>query len=236
MNPSFEMIVETEMEKYRYKTWATKEPETLEWITSFGPHDIFYDIGANIGIYTLYAASLLPASMIYAVEPDPRNYKRLRENVEKNGYHHVQCYQVAMSSRHRIDNFYVCDLETGASGGQIGAPIDESGEHFEPKESNLITTMDFYWLRESWHIYPPNHIKIDVDGHEGDILEGFYPICNEKVKSLLVEFNGESAPHVEKLRSLGFTIDNRFNRMKKHSRFRREREGIAARNIVFTRG
>ena len=42
--------------EYRAKTLLTKEPETIEWIHTFGSDDIMWDIGANVGVYSLYAA------------------------------------------------------------------------------------------------------------------------------------------------------------------------------------
>lgn len=44
---------------YRGKNFYTKEPETVAWINSFNKKNTFFDIGANIGIYSLYAASLI---------------------------------------------------------------------------------------------------------------------------------------------------------------------------------
>ena len=42
--------------RYRAKTFSTKEPETLDWIDSFEKNSVFWDVGANIGLYSLYAA------------------------------------------------------------------------------------------------------------------------------------------------------------------------------------
>lgn len=235
MKPPFEMIIETEMERYRYETWDSKEAETIVWIDSFGQFDIFYDVGANIGIYSLYSAAIHPKSMIYAVEPDRRNYERLKQNIALNKFFNIQTYNVAMSNKNWIAKFHVPKAEVGSSGGQLREAVDEKGNRFEAEESYLINTMDFAGLIEAWHIYPPNHVKIDVDGKEGEILEGLYPSING-VKSILVEFNHDSNYHVQKLSDLGFTTDNCFNKIGNHSRVRRAKEGIACENVIFTRG
>lgn len=236
MKPPFEMIVESEMEAYRYETFWTKEPETIAWIDSFGDFDIFYDIGANIGIYSLYAALKHSKAMIYAVEPDRRNYERLKENIALNKFYNIQAYNVAMSNRNWIAKFHVPKIEVGSSGGQLREAVDERGNRFEPEESYLINTFDFAGLIEAWHIHPPNHIKIDVDGKESEILEGLH-ICEtwSGIKSILVEFNRDSNYHIQRFIDLGFTTDNEFNKMENHSRIRRAKEGISCENIIFTR-
>ncbi|MBW4509728.1 MAG: FkbM family methyltransferase [Scytonematopsis contorta HA4267-MV1] len=61
------------------------------------PNDSFLDIGANIGIYTLLAASKIESSSIYSFEVLPKNYNRLEENLKINQFQHVQTYQVAIS-------------------------------------------------------------------------------------------------------------------------------------------
>jgi len=66
------------------------------WKRHLVPGDLFVDIGANIGIYTIYAADI--GASVIACEPDPRNYARLVENVEFNGYE-VQTLNVAVADR-----------------------------------------------------------------------------------------------------------------------------------------
>ena len=66
------------------------------WKRHLVPGDLFVDIGANIGIYTMYAADI--GASVIACEPDPRNYPRLVENVEFNGYE-VQALNVAVADR-----------------------------------------------------------------------------------------------------------------------------------------
>ena len=53
---------------YRYKTIATKEPETILWIKSFTENTVFLDIGSNIGVYSLAAYSL-GVSAVYSIDP-----------------------------------------------------------------------------------------------------------------------------------------------------------------------
>ena len=74
----FKMRTETPMEKYRAETFWDKEPECLAWIGSFAPTDEFVDIGANVGVYSLFANSLYPDMWVYAFEPMKENMEALQ--------------------------------------------------------------------------------------------------------------------------------------------------------------
>src|SRR2546430_8849931 len=64
----------SESEQYRAETYASKEPETIAWLTEeLREGDVFFDVGANIGLYSLYAAKLRPSCRVYAFEPESHN-------------------------------------------------------------------------------------------------------------------------------------------------------------------
>jgi FkbM family methyltransferase len=232
MTLPFKMITETDMEKYRAESFWDKEPETVAWIQSFKPGQVFFDVGANVGVYSLYAASLYPDMLIYAFEPVIANFRRLTENVELNGFDNIHCFNVAVGERDRIVDLHIPREGVGQSGAQIGGAVDEHGEAFEPSMSPKVMEcrLDNFLSRRVEN----THIKIDVDGREESALIGIkYFIA---VDSILVECNGdaeiieETIPEEEE-----FTTDNEFNRHPEHSSIRRAKEGITAQNIIFTR-
>ena len=65
-------------------TFLSKEPETLEWINSFHPNSVFFDVGANIGLYSIYAAKSVNAE-VYCFEPSVFNLPILAKNIYLNG-------------------------------------------------------------------------------------------------------------------------------------------------------
>ena len=76
-----------EITDWRINTFFTKEPETLEWIDSFkGEKIVFWDIGANIGLYSLYAAIKHPNIEIVSFEPSVNNLRILSRNIYKNNF------------------------------------------------------------------------------------------------------------------------------------------------------
>ena len=71
------------LNRYRHNTFFTKEPETLQWMDGFAQDAVFYDIGANVGLYSIYAAKKRNAQ-VYSFEPSFFNLEFLARNVYKN--------------------------------------------------------------------------------------------------------------------------------------------------------
>ena len=96
------------LEDYRAKSYATKEPETLDWLEDdLRDNDVFMDIGANIGLYSLYAAKLSPSCTVFSFEPEAQNYSRLCNNIVLNGVSNIVPCNFPLSDREAFDFFYV---------------------------------------------------------------------------------------------------------------------------------
>ena len=72
------------LNKYRIDTYSTKEPETLEWIDAISEGSILWDIGANVGLYSCYAAKARNCQ-VFAFEPSVFNLELLARNLFING-------------------------------------------------------------------------------------------------------------------------------------------------------
>ena len=215
----FKMRTETKMEKYRHDTFWTKEPETIRWIRSFDPHDIFFDVGANVGVYSLFAASLFPKMVIWAFEPMQANYAAFVQNIEMNGFHNIKAFRQAIGNRTGWVDLDGGDGKCGESGAQV---TEREGRTWITSIDNLRPTR-------------LDHVKIDIDGQELEVVKGMKRTLPH-IKSILIEVSKASkGPIMDILTTAGFTTDNRFNTMMPHSRERRAKERIDAENIVFTR-
>ena len=81
------------------RDFLSREPETLAWIDGFRTPCVYWDIGANVGSYALYAG-LRPDVMTYAFEPSPSNYLALCRNVYENGREtNIRAYCLALDDR-----------------------------------------------------------------------------------------------------------------------------------------
>lgn len=220
----FRMITETDIEKWRASTFWTKEPETIAWIQSFGAADVFYDVGANVGVYSLYCAALHRGSSVIAFEPSIPNWKRLCSNICINKFSNIVSKQMAIAHKKHLTGLTVPDTTPGATGACISA-----------KGTAVITySIDYLVYKLKWSF--PTHIKIDTDGHELPILRGAEKtLVGSRLKSVLVEVNDNYEEIWYGMRKAGFTTNNVFNTMSPHSTYRREQEGVTCRNVVFTR-
>lgn len=223
MNLPFAIKITNPIEQWRADTFWIKEPETIAWIDSFaGGH--FVDIGANIGVYSLYCACVHPEMIIIAFEPFRANHDRLIENANINGFANIVASNVAVGSINGVVKLCHAGERAGSSGHQInnGAGV-----------TCLSVTLNAVKMLSNM---PINYIKIDTDGNEYEIIRNAdLVLADESLRSVLVEVNDHKDEIVGIFERYGFTMDNRFNAMTPHSRERRQREGIAAENIIFTR-
>ena len=192
---------------------CAKEPETVEWIeTNFEKGDVALDIGANIGAYTLIMSKLLGDSgMIYAFEPGWPNFYRLCKNIALNNcQHNIVPINMALSSQKRIDVMNYQDLEFGSSLHTFDKPVDFVGEKFKPEITFHTISYSVDLFAKEFKLAPVNHIKLDVDGLESEIINGAKEILNNQAcRSLMVEFNeafDTDQQSIKFLESCGFKI------------------------------
>lgn len=198
----------------RARNMLRKEPATTGWIENFERGAVFWDIGANVGVYSLLAAKKRDAC-VYAFEPYPPNFGNLIENISLNKLtERINTFCVAFSNKTCIDGFYVNQNWQGAgeSGNSFGAAVDQKGQAFRAAEkiSTLGITIDRFI--EIFDAPCPQYLKIDVDGIELDILRGAEEtLSNPMLLSVVVELEGSRTAETETAVSLmakyGFRVD-----------------------------
>lgn len=191
------------LNRYRVSTFATKEPETLEWIDSIPAGSVLWDVGANIGLYTVYAAKKRNCR-VFAFEPSVFNLELLARNIFLNGLQNqVTVVPIALSDKIGVSLF---KMSTTAWGGALST----FGQDFDQNGATLRNIFEYRTLGVSMAdavtllgIPEPQFIKIDVDGIEHFILRGGGSLLN-KVEGILVEINDtfpaqaeESARHLK---------------------------------------
>jgi FkbM family methyltransferase len=167
-----------------------KEPETIEWIDTFAAGEVFWDIGANVGAYTLYAA-LNPDLTVLAFEPAAVNYYVLNRNIEINKMdNRIATFCLAFNDDSCLDYFHMPGTEFGEALHSFARPVDWQNKPFtaEFRQTALGFSIDDFVDRFTPPF--PNHIKVDVDGNENRIIQGGEKTLSDKrLKSLLVELN-----------------------------------------------
>jgi FkbM family methyltransferase len=175
--------------EWRARTLLTKEPETIEWINTFSDKDVFWDIGANVGVYTLYAS--LRNISVMSFEPSPSNYYLLNRNIEINKMSDkISALCIAFNDVTGLDSFYMTNTELGGALNSFGEAVDWKGEPFTAYFKQAMIGYSIDDFVQQFNPRFPNHIKIDVDGIEDKIIRGAKRTLSDKrVKSVLVELD-----------------------------------------------
>lgn len=196
---------------WRVKTLYEKEPDTIRWIAGMRSECVLLDAGANVGMYTIFAAATRNAR-VFAFEPESQNYALLNANIAANGLaEQVLAYPLALSDTSQLDRLFLSGLSAGGSchsfGEKVGFDLKPRGAAFA--QGSFSITID--QLVESGSMPVPDYIKLDVDGFEHKVLDGARrTLENPKVKEILVELNTHLPEHrrvIGRLQSFGFSYD-----------------------------
>jgi len=188
-----------------------KEPETVAWIEELiKPGEVFYDVGANVGAYSLVASKYLHGDVIvHAFEPSFSTYYELCKNIVLNEYgQSIFPHMIGLSSASGSMVFNYHSLEIGDSLHILGEDLTVADAPLRPvfRQNIMAFTVDDLILRFNYPV--PNHIKLDVDGTELEILMGAERTLRDPaVRSLLVEvhlLNGQADKVKTFLSKLGF--------------------------------
>lgn len=191
---------------------CSKEPETVEWIERrFKRGDVFYDIGANVGAYSLVAAKYLKGeTTIYAFEPSFLNYAQLSKNIFINKCQEsVIPLNIALSDKTAIGNFHHQNLVPGGALHSFGEAVDSNNNKFTPVFTQPVLSYALDDFLKEFKIPLPNHIKLDVDGIEILILKGAKEILrSSQLRSILVEMNQDKGDIITYLAEQGFRVSS----------------------------
>ena len=126
-----------------------------------------FDVGANIGYYTLLAARAVgPSGRVYAFEPEPHNFELLTRNVAENGFTNVRPVNAAVSNRAGIVRLHLDDANFGAHSFDPGSVRNSSGRSVEAETVQLDDFAD------EARAFAGVLVKVDVQGAEGLVVEG----------------------------------------------------------------
>jgi FkbM family methyltransferase len=205
--------------EYRAHTLFSKEPETISWIDSFPLNSVLYDIGANVGLYSVYAAKSRN-SRVLAFEPSYLNLELLFRNIQTNNLQDkITIIPLSLSNSNKIENFYMQDGDNiwGGAHNSSGSNITYDGKFMENFITSSQITISLDLLVEVFQLPTPNYIKIDVDGIEKIILQGALKSLS-KATGILIEVdekggiqNAEIAGILGNLGFIKINLNNKFD-------------------------
>jgi FkbM family methyltransferase len=125
------------------------EPAVLRWQEEAKRHFRIYDIGGFSGLYGLVAAKSNPRAIVTIFEPHPTNAEQCRRNITLNNLSNCSVEELAVSNETATATF----TREATTGAHFGGPLIVK-----------TTTLD--------DLPPPDLMKIDVEGAEGDVIDG----------------------------------------------------------------
>lgn len=177
-----------------------KEPWTVSWIEEWlHPGETLYDIGANIGAYSLVAAKAFGGGAhVVAFEPGPATFAALCQNIVLNDAEDaITPLSVALSDETGLAIFNLRHLEAGRALHSLddGQPPGESVTAY--RQPVLAFALDD--LVERFELPPPTHVKLDVDGAEERVLAGAEAtLARPELRSVMVELHPPVRDAVER--------------------------------------
>ncbi|WP_417454755.1 FkbM family methyltransferase [Kiloniella sp.] len=175
---------------FRWYLYNKKEQEVSKYIDKYVKEgDTLFDIGANIGVFTLYTAISKNNVNIYSFEPEYSNLHYLKENIIANKLtEKVNLFSVAVSDKDQLSSLHIQDVTPGAAVHTESVnDISTTDEGYKVvwKEGIATSTVDSL----SKHIgVVPNCMKIDTDGNEPKILRGAKKtLTDPQLRSIVIE-------------------------------------------------
>lgn len=185
----------------------TKEPETIEWINGFARGEVFFDVGANVGVFSLYAA-IHQDCQVYSFEPEAKNYACLNKNIFLNRLgRRVKALNVGLHDATSIEFLQLHDLASGAALHSVGEAIDWRGERFEAKFEQAVLAFRLDEMIELFRMPQPIHMKIDVDGNELKVIRGAArTLSDPRFRSLQIELKEGDSELIQAIESCGLKL------------------------------
>jgi len=206
-NKSVSLFTPSQVTKWRADTFYKKEPETLDWIDEFekDKNILFWDIGANIGLYSIYASVKNEKTKTIAFEPSTANLNILSRNISKNKLeNNISIFQLPLTEEDIKFNFM--NEKTFDEGGALnafGVDYDYKGNKFVPETRYKILGVSINYILKNNILEIPDYIKIDVDGIEHLILKGARNyLSDKKIKSILLELDTSFSKKFEMVKKI----------------------------------
>lgn len=164
---------------------------------------VFYDVGANLGFFSLLAAHQvgLYEGHVYAFEAAPDNAEAIRHNAQLNRIPNVTVIDKAVSSHTGVARLQVVD-------DQSWSKLEEYGAHPFTEEVIEVETVTLDDLVAAGAMPPPTVVKIDVEGAELAVLEGMRCVIEQHAPAIICELHDTHKEFVAAMREYPYRLIN----------------------------
>ena len=194
---------------YRIKSLFTKEPDTIDWLKKYQNNKILFDIGSNVGLYSIYFSKLNQNNKVFAFDGCPFNNSEIQKNIVLNNISiQVTVCNFPLFSSPLVSKWRQNGFVQGSSMMSFGVNFGFDGNPAPKRDEFNIIGFSIDFLVENKILPIPDIIKIDVDGAEHLILNGAKKtLHNKKCKSVLVEINEDFNDQLKSIINLMTTLD-----------------------------
>jgi FkbM family methyltransferase len=164
--------------------------------------DVFFDIGANAGVFALDFAKSIPDLMVFAFEPQPSLAKHMRRSIEANQFDQVKVLEVLLGNKEGEASLFLTSHSIHAS------TIPRERRYRELRRP--LRTLD--GLAASGEVTPPDVIKIDVEGSELSVFQGAETMLQTHQPSIVFEADNN-------MKRMGYTANDLFGLLRKAAHY-----------------
>ncbi len=197
----FQFAIPNWLCQWRVKTFSAKEPETLEWIDTIPEGAVLWDVGANVGLYSVYAAKKRNCR-VWAFEPSVFNIEILARNIFLNGANDRVCLvPLALSDGLGPSQMHMTTTDWGGALSTFGQDYGWDGKAIRQVFEFQTLGLSMEDAVQRLRFPQPDYIKMDVDGIEHVILKGGRSVLGQ-VKGILIEINDDFYEQAEQCQQL----------------------------------
>ena len=206
--------------RWRSNTFDLEEPKTIQWINKFQKQKkkiILWDIGANIGLYSIYASIVHKNIKVICFEPSTSNLRVLSRNISINKLEKkVSIFQIPLSEKkNTFSQMNESKFIEGWAMHTFGQKNVLINKNRTVENEYKIFGTNINYILDNKILEIPNYIKLDVDGLEHLILLGGKKyLSSKKIKSIIVEIDENYKLELKKINKI--MIENKFNFKEKH--------------------
>lgn len=202
----FEGIIDAELDGARFRMEKGGRGEVIEsrifwhglgngwesyslrmWSALSRFHNIILDIGANTGVYSLLAFAANKEARVFAFEPIPQIFQKLKRNIELNGFD-ISLEPTAASNYDGSASMWVPEGVDVSYCGSVNSNLYESGLHAIRLDIQAQRLSSFARDR---HLSALGLVKIDVESHEPEVIEGMGELLDQRPTLLFEVWNPE---------------------------------------------
>lgn len=211
--------------RYMTKDRLIIESDLTETLTNYETRTsgVLWDVGACVGNFSIAASSNF--SKVYAFEPDGFTYSSLIKNIHSSGKS-IPAFNFALSnSSLHVAKLFLASTTEAHAHHSLESPINYVGENFEPALELPVIGIRADELIDSLELDVPEFVKIDVDGMEYEILEGFGRYLSDPRILVVVAEVSPQNPKIVKLINLleinGFAMEPKLDLLTDNLTFSR---------------